>query len=156
MRTMHKPLLKRRTFWKGVIAGAATMAALVVAGVGAVGALAPVELSHGVRPTWEPKPSPYTYVARGDITLATCDTRGKDCTVFEDPVSPFTAPVRTVPEPSSLWLSVLAGVALVRNTLFAAATAAFVMLGRWLGMRERRTSDGLRKAYCKVVGPVCW
>ena len=40
MRTMHKPLLKRRTFWKGVIAGAATMAALVVAWVGAVGALA--------------------------------------------------------------------------------------------------------------------
>ena len=136
MRTMHKPLLKRRTFWKGVIAGAATMAALVVTGIGVVSALAPTELSHGVRPTWEPKPSPHNYVARGDITLPPCDTRGKDCTVFEDPVSPFTAPARTVPEPSSLWLTVLAGVVMARNTLFAAATVVFVSLGRWLGMRE--------------------
>ena len=131
-----KPLLHRRTFWKGVAAGAAAMAALVMGSVVAVSLAAPEELSRGVRPTWEPKPSPHNYVARGDITLPPCDTRGKDCTVFEDPVSPFTAPVRTVPEPSSLWLTALAAMAAARNTLLAAAIAAFVTLGRWLGMRE--------------------
>ena len=131
-----KPLLHRRTFWKGVAAGAAAMAALVMGSVVAVSLAAPEELSRGVRPTWEPKPSLYTYVARGDITLPPCDTRGKDCTVFEDPVSPFTAPVRTVPEPSSLWLLVAAAAAWARNHLFATLTVAFVTLGRWLGMRE--------------------
>lgn len=56
---------------------------------------------------------------------------------FEEPTyNPFEAPTRTVPEPSTLWLIGLAGVALVRNTLFAAATVAFVTLGRWLGMKE--------------------
>lgn len=35
----------------------------------------------------------------------------------------------------SLWLSILAAVVLAGNTLFAAATTAFVTLGRWLGMR---------------------
>ena len=131
-----KPLLHRRTFWKGVAAGAAAMAALVMGSVVAVSLAAPEELSRGVRPTWEPKPSLYTYVARGDITLPPCDTRGKDCTVFEDPVSPFTAPVRTVPEPSSLWLLVAAAAAWARNTLLAAVMVAFVSLGRWLGMKE--------------------
>ena len=131
-----KPLLHRRTFWKGVIVGAATMAALTVTVVGVVGILAPAELSQGVRPTWEPKPSLYTYVARGDITLPPCDTRGKDCTVFEDPVSPFTAPVRTVPEPSSLWLLGVGAVLAVCNTLYAAFTMALVSVGRWFGMRE--------------------
>ena len=131
-----KPILHRRTFWKGVAAGAAAMAALVMGSVVAVSLAAPEELSRGVRPTWEPKPSLYTYVARGDITLPPCDTRGKDCTVFEDPVSPFTAPVRTVPEPSSLWLLVAAAAAWARNHLFATLTVAFVTLGRWLGMKE--------------------
>ena len=56
--------------------------------------------------------------------------------MFEDPGRPFTAPVRTVPEPGSLWLIGLAGVAMARNTLFAAAMLAFVTLGRWLGMKE--------------------
>ena len=131
-----KPLLHRRTFWKGVAAGAAAMAALVMGSVVAVSLAAPEELSRGVRPTWEPKPSLYTYVARGDITLPPCDTRGKDCTVFEDPVSPFTAPVRTVPEPSSLWLLGVGAVLAARNTLYATLTAALVSVGRWLGMRE--------------------
>ena len=131
-----KPLLHRRTFWKGVAAGAAAMAALIIGSVAAVSLAAPEELSRGVRPTWEPKPSPHNYATRGDITLPPCDTRGKDCVVFEDPVSPFTAPVRAVPEPSSLWLTVLAVVAMARNTLFAAAMAALVTMGRWLGMRE--------------------
>ena len=56
---------------------------------------------------------------------------------FEAPTwTPFEAPSRTVPEPSSLWLIGLAGVVMARNALFAAATVAFVTLGRWLGMRE--------------------
>ena len=140
-----KPLLHRRTFWKGVIVGAATMAALTVTVVGVVGILAPAELSQGVRPTWEPKPSPYNYAARGETTLPPCDTRGKDCVVFDDhPVikfevptwTPFEAPTRTVPEPSSLWLLVAAAAAWARNHLFATLTVAFVTLGRWLGMRE--------------------
>ena len=145
MRTMHKPLLKRRTFWKGVIAGATTMAALVVTGVGVVSALAPAELSHGVRPTWEPTPVYASLSKPAHIALPPCDTRGKDCVVFDDdPVitfeaptwTPFEAPTRTVPEPSTLWLIGLAGVVMVRSTLFAAAMMAFVTLGRWLGMRE--------------------
>lgn len=127
-----KPLLHRRTFWKGVIVGAATMAALTVTVVGVVGILAPAELSQGVRPTWEPKPSPYNYAARGETTLPPCDTRGKDCVVFD----PFTAKQNPVPEPSSLWLLVAAAAAWARNHLFATLTVAFVTLGRWLGMRE--------------------
>ena len=127
-----KPLLHRRTFWKGVIVGAATMAALIVTVVGVVGTFAPTELNSGVRPTWEPKPSPHNYAARRDIALPPCDTRGKDCVVFD----PFTAKHNTTPEPSSLWLTVLAVVAMARNTLFAAAMVVFVSLGRWLGIRE--------------------
>ena len=131
-----KPLLHRRTFWKGVAAGAAAMATLIMGGVAAVSLAAPEELSRGVRPTWAPTPV-YAGLSKPDpVTLPPCDTRGKDCVVFEDPVSPFTAPVRTVPEPSSLWLTALSAMAAARNTLFAAAMMAFVSLGRWLGMRE--------------------
>ena len=131
-----KPLLHRRTFWKGVAAGAAAMAALIMGSVAAVSLAAPEELSRGVRPTWEPTP---VYASLGKpypVTLPPCDTRGKDCVVFEDPVSHFTAPVRTVPEPSSLWLLVAAAAAWARNTLLAAVMVAFVSLGRWLGMKE--------------------
>ena len=127
-----KPLLHRRTFWKGVAAGAAAMAALIMGSVVAVSLAAPKELSQGVRPTWEPTP---IYAGLGKpthVTLPPCDTRGKDCVVFD----PFTAKHNTAPEPSSLWLIGLAGMVLARKTLFAAATAAFVTLGRWLGMRE--------------------
>ena len=140
-----KPLLHRRTFWKGVASGAAAMAALIMGSVAAVSLAAPEELSRGVRPTWEPTPVYASLSKPTPVTLPPCDTRGKDCVVFEDhPVitfeapthNPFEAPSRTVPEPSSLWLIGLAGVVMVRNALFAAATAAFVTLGRWLGMRE--------------------
>ena len=140
-----KTLLHRRTFWKGAASGAAALAALIMGSVVAVSLAAPEELSRGVRPTWEPTPSYASLSKPTHVTLPPCDTRGKDCVVFDDhPVitfeaptrNPFEAPSRTVPEPSSLWLSILAAVVLVRNTLFAAATAAFVMLGRWLGMRE--------------------
>ena len=132
-----KPLLHRRTFWKGVASGAAAMAALIIGSVAAVSLAAPEELSRGVRPTWEPTPV-YAGLSKPDhVTLPPCDTRGKDCVVFDDhPVITFEAPIRTVPEPSSLWLTALAGAVMARNTLFAAATVAFVMLGRWLGMKE--------------------
>ena len=133
---MDKPLLHRRTFWKGVAAGAAAMAALIMGSVVAVSLSAPKELSQGVRPTWEPTPVYESWNKPDHITLPPCDTRGKDCVVFEEPTITFEAPSRTVPEPGSLWLIGLAGVALARKTLFAAAMAAFVTLGRWLGMRE--------------------
>ena len=141
---MDKQLLSR-TFWKGAASGAAAMAALIMGSVVAVSLAAPEELSRGVRPTWEPTPVYASLSKPTHVTLPPCDTRGKDCVVFDDrPVvtfeapthNPFEAPSRTVPEPSSLWLIGLAGVALARNALFAAAMAAFVTLGRWLGMRE--------------------
>ena len=127
-----KPLLHRRTFWKGVASGAAAMAALIIGSVVAVSLAAPEELNRGVRPTWEPTPSYESWNKPDYITLPPCDTRGKDCVVFD----PFTAKHNTVPEPSTLWLIGLAGMVMVRNTLFAAATVAFVTLSRWLGMRE--------------------
>ena len=137
MGTMHRPLLKRRTFWKGAAAGAAAMAALIMGSVVAVSLAAPEELSQGVRPTWEPTP---VYASLGKpypVTLPPCDTRGKDCVVFDDhPVITFEAPTHTVPEPSSLWLLVAAAAAWARNHLFATLTVAFVTLGRWLGMKE--------------------
>jgi len=131
-----KPLLHRRTFWKGAAAGAAAMAALIMGSVVAVSLAAPEELSQGVRSTWEPTPVYASLSKPTHVTLPPCDTRGKDCTVFEDPVSPFTAPVRTVPEPSSLWLLGVGAVLAVRNTLYAALTVTLVSVGRWLGMRE--------------------
>ena len=140
-----KPLLHRRTFWKGAASGAAAMAALIMGSVVAVSLAAPEELSRGVRPTWEPTPSYASLSKPTHVTLPPCDTRGKDCVVFDDhPVitfeapthNPCEAPSRTVPEPSSLWLIALAGVVLARNALFAAVTVAFVTLGRWLGMKE--------------------
>ena len=132
-----KPLLHRRTFWKGVASGAAAMAALIIGSVVAVSLAAPEELNRGVRPTWNPTPSYESWSKPDHITLPPCDTRGKDCVVFDDhPGITFEAPSRTVPEPSTLWLIGLAGMVMARNTLFAAATAAFVTLGRWLGMRE--------------------
>ena len=132
-----KPLLHRRTFWKGAASGAAAMAALIMGSVVAVSLAAPEELSRGVRPTWEPTPVYASLSKPTHVTLPPCDTRGKDCVVFDEPAwTPFEAPIRTVPEPSTLWLIGLAAVVLVRNTLFAAAMVAFVTLGRWLGMRE--------------------
>lgn len=132
-----KPLLHRRTFWKGVALGAAAMAALIMGSVVAVSLAAPEELNRGVRPTWEPTPSYESWNKPDHISLPPCDTRGKDCVVFEEPTwAPFEAPSRTVPEPSTLWLLGLAGMVMARNTLLAAATAVFVTLGRWLGMKE--------------------
>lgn len=140
-----KPLLHRRTFWKGAASGAAAMAALIMGSVAAVSLAAPEELSRGVRPTWEPAPIYANLSKPTHVTLPPCDTRGKDCVVFDEPTwtpfeappwTPFEAPSRTVPEPSTLWLIGLAGVVMARNTLFAAAMVALVTLGRWLGMKE--------------------
>ena len=137
MGTMHRPLLKRRTFWKGAASGAAAMAALIMGSVVAVSLVAPEELSRGVRPTWEPTPVYASQSKPTHVTLPPCDTRGKDCVVFDDhPVITFEAPTHTVPEPSSLWLLVAAAAAWARNHLFATLTVAFVTLGRWLGMKE--------------------
>ena len=140
-----KPLLHRRTFWKGVVSGAAAMAALITGSVVVVSLAAPEELSRGVRPTWEPTPVYASLSTPAPIIMPPCDTRGKDCVVFDEPTTikfevpthdPFEEPTRTVPEPGSLWLIGLAGVAMARNTLFAAVMVAFVTLGRWLGMKE--------------------
>ena len=46
-------------------------------------------------------------------------------------------PVRTVPEPSTIWLLGLAGAIAVRNTLFGALTIAVVLLGHALGLNEK-------------------
>lgn len=139
-----KPLLQRRTFWKGVVTGATAMATLIIGSVAAVSLAAPEELSGGVRPTWEPTPA-YASLSKPDpVTLPPCDTRGKDCIVFDEPATikfevpawtPFGAPSRTVPEPSSLWLAVLGVLLVVRNTLFSVATVSIATVGRWLGMK---------------------
>ena len=122
-----KPLLHRRTFWKGVGSGAAAMAMLIMGSVAAVSLAAPEELSRGVRSTWEPTPSHESLSKPIHVTLPPCDTRGKDCVVFDEPhtikfetpmLIPFDAPIRTVPEPSSLWLLLAATVAWARNNLF--------------------------------------
>ena len=140
-----KPLLHRRTFWKGVATGAAAMAALITGSVVAVSLLAPKELSRGVRPTWEPAQHYAGTGRHAPSIMPPCDTRGKDCVVFDEPATikfevpiwtPFEAPTRNVTEPSSLWLLVAAAAACARNTLFAAVMVAFDTLGRWLGMRE--------------------
>ena len=86
---MDKPLLHRRTFWKGVAAGAAAMAALIMGSVVAVSLSAPKELSQGVRPTWEPTPIYASLSKPTHVTLPPCDTRGKDCVVFEEPTITF-------------------------------------------------------------------
>ena len=138
-----KPLLHRRTFWKGVASGAAAMAALIMGSVVAVSLAAPEELSRGVRPTWEPTPVYANLSKPAHVTLPPCDTRGKDCVVFEEPTitfeaptwTPFEEPSRAVPEPSSLWLTVLGVLLAVRNTLFSAATVSITTVGRWLGMK---------------------
>ena len=130
-----KPLLHRRTFWKGVGSGAAAMAVLIMGSVAAISLAAPEELSRGVRSTWEPTPIYANLSKPTHVTQPPCDTRGKDCVVFEEPSITFEAPSRTVPEPSSLWLAVLGVLLVVRNTLFSVATVSIATVGRWLGMK---------------------
>ena len=128
---MMKPLLQRRTFWKGFATGMLTTVAGILLLTWATAAVAPTELKDGRRPTWEPTwELSRKYAQVQPIDLGPCDTRGKDCVVFNED------PVRTVPEPSTIWLLGLAGVIAVRNTLFGALTIAVVLLGHALGLNE--------------------
>ena len=94
----------------------------------ATAVVAPTELKGTWQPTWELSRK---YVQVQPIDLGPCDTRGKDCVMFDED------PVRTVPEPSTIWLLGLAGAVAVRNTLFGALTIAVVLLGHVLGLNER-------------------
>ena len=93
--------------------------------------IAPTELKGTWQPTWEPTwELSRKYAQVQSIDLDPCDTRGKDCVVFNED------PVRTVPEPSTIWLLGLAGAVAVRNTLFGALTIAVTLLGHALGLNE--------------------
>ena len=128
---MMKPLLQRRTFWKGFATGMLTTVAGILLLTWATAAITPTELKGTWQPTWEPTwELSRKYAQVQPIDLGPCDTRGKDCVVFNED------PVRTVPEPSTIWLLGLAGVIAVRNTLFGALTIAVVLLGHALGLNE--------------------
>ena len=118
-----KPLYKRRTYWAGVVSGAALMGALVVGAIALVEHVAPKE-TYREPATW----NTLTYAAftPPDVWIPPCVGEGKDCSELS---------YNTVPEPSGLWLTVLGVLLVVRNTLFAAATVAFVTMARWLGMK---------------------
>ena len=123
-----KPLLQRRTFWKGFATGMLTTVAGILLLTWATVVVAPTELKGTWQPTWELSRK---YVQVQTIDLGPCDTRGKDCVMFDED------PVRTVPEPSTIWLLSLAGAVAMRNTLFGALTIAIVLLGHALGLNER-------------------
>ena len=136
---MMKPLLQRRTFWKGFATGMLTTVAGILLLTWATIAATPTELKDTWQPTWELSRK---YAQVQSIDLDPCDTRGKDCVVFnEDPIrtvpEPYEDPIRTVPEPSTIWLLGLAGAVAVRNTLFGALTIAVVLLGHALGLNEK-------------------
>ena len=124
---MMKPLLQRRTFWKGFATGMLTTVAGILLLAETIVAIAPTELKDSRQPTWELSRK---YAQVQSIDLGPCDTRGKDCVVFNED------PIHTVPEPSTIWLLGLAGVVAVRNTLFGALTIAVVLLGHALGLNE--------------------
>lgn len=125
---MMKPLLQRRTFWKGFATGMLTTVAGILLLTWATVVVAPTELKGTWQPTWELSRK---YVQIQPIDLGPCDTRGKDCVMFDED------PVRTVPEPSTIWLLGLAGAVAVRNMLLGALTIAVVLLGHALGLNER-------------------
>jgi len=136
---MMKPLLQRRTFWKGFATGMLTTVAGILFLTWATAAIAPTELKGTWQPTWELSRK---YAQIQPIDLGPCDTRGKDCVMFdEDPIHTVPKshedPIRTVPEPSTIWLLGLAGAVAVRNTLFGALTIAVVLLGHALGLNEK-------------------
>lgn len=125
---MMKPLLQRRTFWKGFATGMLTTVAGILLLTWATVVVAPTELKGTWQPTWELSRK---YAQIQPIDLGPCDTRGKDCVMFDED------PVRTIPEPSTIWLLSLAGAVAVRNMLFGALTIAVVLLGHVLGLNER-------------------
>lgn len=124
---MMKPLLQRRTFWKGFATGMLTTVAGILLLAWATAVIAPTELKDTWQPTWELSRK---YAQIQPIDLVPCDTRGKDCVMFDED------PVRTVPEPSTIWLLGLAGAVAVRNMLFGALTIAVVLFGHALGLNE--------------------
>lgn len=125
---MMKPLLQRRTFWKGFATGMLTTVAGILLLTWATAAVAPTELKGTWQPTWELSRK---YAQIQPIDLGPCDTRGKDCVMFDED------PIRKVPEPSTIWLLGLAGAVAVRNMLLGALTIAVVLLGHALGLNER-------------------
>lgn len=125
---MMKPLLQRRTFWKGFATGMLTTVVGILLLTWATAAVAPTELKGTWQPTWELSRK---YAQIQPIDLGTCDTRGKDCVMFNED------PIRKVPEPSTIWLLGLAGAVAVRNMLLGALTIAVVLLGHALGLNER-------------------
>lgn len=125
---MMKPLLQRRTFWKGFATGMLTTVAGILLLTWATAAVTPTELKGTWQPTWELSRK---YAQIQPIDLGTCDTRGKDCVMFNED------PIRKVPEPSTIWLLGLAGAVAVRNMLLGALTIAVVLLGHALGLNER-------------------
>ena len=124
---MIKPLLQRRTFWKGFATGMLTTVASILLLTWATAVIAPTELKGTWQPTWELSRK---YAQVQPIDLDPCDTRGKDCVVFNED------PIHTVPEPSTIWLLGLAGVVAVHNILFGALTIMVVLLGHTLGLNE--------------------
>ena len=118
-----KPLYKRRTYWAGVVSGAALMGALIVGAIALVEHVAPKEI-YREPATW--KTPTYAAFTPPDVWIPPCVGEGKDCSEL---------PHNTVPEPSGLWLTVLGVLLAVRNTLFSVATVAIATVGRWFGMK---------------------
>ena len=112
-----KPLLQRRTFWKGYVAGAASLMLLVVAVVVIISMMTPKEV-YSLRTPWEPRVVYEPHKTPELISFPECDTRGKDCVVFDLPEKDvvFNLPedvvfyypeedvVRAAPEPGTLLL----------------------------------------------------
>lgn len=104
-----KPLLQRRTFWKGYVAGAASLMLFVVAVVVIISMMTPKEV-YSLQVPWEPRVVYEPYKTPELISYPECDTRGKDCVVFDVPEKdvvfyfPEVGVVRTVPEPGTLLL----------------------------------------------------
>ena len=113
-----KPLLQRRTFWKGYLSGAASLALFVVAVVVIISMMTPKEV-YRLRTPWEPRVVYEPSKTPELISFPECDTRGKDCVVFDLPEKdvvldlpegdvvfyfPEMDVVRTVPEPGTLLL----------------------------------------------------
>ena len=119
-----KPLYKRRTYWAGVVSGAALMGSVVVGAIATVEAMRPSEV-YRQPATW--KTPAYVAFTPTEVWIPPCTGEGKDCSEL---------PHNTVPEPSGLWLTVLGVLLAVRNTLFSVATVSIATVGRWLGMRE--------------------
>ncbi len=96
MFTKDKPLLKRRTFWKGVLVGMLLTAAIAVGAAAVLIANEPQLVSYaGVQPTFEPEfceDTTQVYLTPTDLNSGEwCDPRFaefKDCVPFYDDLIP--------------------------------------------------------------------